>query len=334
MWREMLFVARVVVGARICGVLLSLCLLTAPAAAFAEDAATLLQMVRDSHSFRVRARAALALAHVDDPRVPASLEAALLDTHAAVRAAAASALADSGTVRAVPALRRACADSAPVVAEGAKAALHAIAAREAIHHAVASAQDERVRAPSTAIAHTPALSDLRYAVVLGEMRNQSELQDRELPTVLGERIAAELRALSDVAVFAPAALTPEVMRELARRKVPLLRFEGSLTHVVVRRELGQASLHCEVSLLLLDEPARTLRSSLKGGATSTEQARGPAAQEQAVLIRKTLRNAVRSALANAERAMQSAASQHEPSAGDSRAEAELGGRLRNKRAHR
>jgi hypothetical protein len=302
-------------------------LLSAATPAFAEDAGTLLSMLRDSHSFRVRARAALALAQVDDPRVPGALEAALLDTHAAVRAAAAGALADSGTLRAVPALRRACADQAQVVADGAKAALRAIAAREAIHHAVASAQDERPAEPSKASAHTPVmLSGLRYAVVLGEMRNQSELRDAELTSVLSERIAAELRGLSDVAVFTPATLTADITRELARRKVPLMRFEGNLTHVVMTRELGQAWLHCEVSLLLLDEPARTLRSALKGGATSSEQARGAVAQQEAVLARKTLRNAVRSALANAEQAMQAAAAQQAPSAGP--AEAELGRRLR------
>jgi hypothetical protein len=307
--------------------LLFTCLLSSVAPAFAEDATALLSMLRDSHSFRVRARAALALAQLDDPRVPGALEAALFDTHAAVRAAAAGALADSGTVRAVPALRRACADPAPEVADGAKAALHAIAAREAIHHAVASAQDEHAAEPGAARAHTPALlSGLRYAVVLGEMRNQSELRDAELPLVLAERIAAELRGLSDVAVFTPAMLTADITRELARRKVALMRFEGNLTHVVMTRELGQASLHCEVSLLLLDEPARTLRSSLKGGATSSEQARGSLAQQQVVLVRKTLRNAVRSALANAEQAMRSAAAQ-QPSAGP--AEAELGRPLRH-----
>lgn len=301
-------------------------LLSTVTPAFAENASALLSMLRDSHSFRVRARAALELAHVDDPRVPGALEAALFDTHPAVRAAAAGALADSGTVRAVPALRRACSDPAQPVAEGAKAALRAIAAREAIHHAVASAQDEHPVEPSTATARTPTLlSGLRYAVVLGEMRNQSELRDAELTRVLSERIAAELRGLSDVAVFTPAMLTADVTRELARRKVPLLRFEGNLTHVVMTRELGQASLHCEVSLLLLDEPARTLRSALKGGATSSEQARGAAAQQEAVLARKTLRNAVRSALANAEQAMRSAAQQG-ASAGP--AEAELGRRLR------
>jgi hypothetical protein len=307
--------------------LLFTCLLFAPALAAAEDATTLLSMLRDSQSFRVRARAALALAQVDDPRVPGALEAALFDTHVAVRAAAAGALADSGTVRAVPALRRACADPAPAVADGAKAALRAIAAREAIHHAVASAQDEHAAQPRTAIAPTPvSLSDLRYAVVLGEMRNQSERRDAELTSLLSERIAAELRGLSDVAVFTPVTLTADITRELARRKVPLMRFEGNLTHVVMTREYGQASLHCEVSLLLLDEPARTLRSSLKGGATSSEQARGSAPQQEAVLARKTIRNAVRSALANAEQALRFAAAQHEPNAGP--AEAELGRKLR------
>jgi hypothetical protein len=281
-------------------------------------------MLADSHSFRVRARAALALAHVDDPRVPRALEAGLLDTHAAVRAAAAGALADSGGLRAVPALRHAAADSAPIVAEQAKAALRAIAAREAIHHAVAGAQAARTRDPRSASEPTPAkLPQLRYAVVLGEMRNQSDVHDSALPAALSERIAAELRAMPDVAVFAGETFSADVARELARRKIALMRLEGNLTRVAMTRELGQATLHCEVSLLLLDEPERTLRSALKGGATSSEQARGVPDEQRLALVRKTLRNAVRSALAGAPQALASAASQHEPSVDDGHAEADF-----------
>ena len=59
----------------------------------AQDAGELLRLLQDSQSFRVRARAALALASVPgDPRSAAALEGALIDAHAAVRAAAATAV--------------------------------------------------------------------------------------------------------------------------------------------------------------------------------------------------------------------------------------------------
>ena len=280
-------------------------------------------MLRDAHSFRVRVRAALALAHVADARAPGALEAALFDASAAVRGAAAAGLAQIGSVRAVPALRRAAADPEAIVAQEAKAALRAIAAREAIHHAVArthtAPEPTRRRVPAGS---TRSLSHVRYAVVLGEMRNRSGAGGDELRGLLAERIASELHELPDVAGFPTPVMTEDIARALARRGVPLLRFEGNLTQLSVRREFGQAMLHCEVSLLLMDEPERTLRSSLRGGATGSEQVRGEPAQQAAALARKTLRNAVRSALANVEQALSAAAAQRGPSS-DIRASADL-----------
>ena len=65
---------------------------------------------------------------------------------------------------------------------------------------------------------------------------------------------------------------------------------------------GQLSVRCEISLLLLDEPARNLRSVLKGAATGVEPPLDPsasAAAQERRLTRRALDGAVKSALADA-----------------------------------
>ena len=259
----------------------------------------------------MRARAALALANVStDPRAPAALEAALIDGHAAVRAAAAAALGQIGTRRSLPALRRAAGDADAWVGEQVKVALRQIAARESIARAVPS-QDVR---PATLRVHNSALANVRYAVVVGEMRNRSGLADVALPQFLGERVAEELRALGSFAVFADAEMTETVAAELERNRLPVFRVEGNITRINPTTLGDEHQVHCEVSLLLMDEPARNLRGLIKGSATSGEQRRSGSAAQREQLARRALRSAVRSAMANAAQATEAAARERTPEA--------------------
>jgi len=284
--------------------------------ALAEDDHVLARLLRDADSFRVRARAALALGHTGDERALGPLESALLDPHAAVRAAAASALGEIGTRRSVGPLRRAAGDASTLVAAQAKQALRRIAARETIGRAV----PEAVAAPSRP---PPALDSVRYAVVLGDMRNRTELAGDDVAVLLGERIDQELRKLDYVAVFSLAEMTESVAHELARRKLPTFRIEGNLNRVESDLGADQYRVRCEVSLLLMDEPERTLRSMMKGAATSTEQPRGERASQHGLLARKTVKSAVRSAMGNALQAIEAAAVRRDLGMGDIRAEASL-----------
>jgi hypothetical protein len=292
--------------------------------AAAEDDGPLLRMLSQAQSFRVRARAALALAHAGDERAIGALEAALRDAHAAVRAAAAAALGEIGTRRCVPALREAAADPSLTVAEQAKGALRAIAAREVLARAGTLGPDSA--AQPRAEQNAASLSHVRYAVVLGEMRNQSDAQAGELSDFLGERVAQELSKLDQVAVFSLAEMTDAIGQELTRRKVPTFRLEGNLSRLTGGGEADQYRVRCEVSLLLMDEPERTLRGLMKGAATSSQQPRGAAAAEQELLAHKTLQSAVHSALSNARQAIEAAAIRRDLGQGDIRAEASLGGR--------
>jgi HEAT repeat protein len=287
--------------------------------ALAQDDAKLIELLRDGSSFRVRARAALALGRGGEQgetseHTISALEQALADSHAAVRAAAAAALGWVGTRRSVGALRTACRDSYADVVSQAKNALRMIAAREVIARAATEPanSDERAR---------PSIADIRYAVVLGEMRNRTGLPGNDIGALLSERIGHELRKLDNVAVFTLAEMDEAVARELDRHRVAVFRVEGNLSRVDSAIENGENKVRCEVQLLLMDEPERTLRSMWKGAATATEQPRGPRDLQVGVLARKTLKSAVHSATASAAEAIAAAAVHRDLSTGDIRAEA-------------
>jgi hypothetical protein len=165
---------------------------------------------------------------------------------------------------------------------------------------------------------------VRYAVVLGEMRNRSDLPDGELAVLLYERIGQELRKLDQVAVFSLSEMTEAVAQELLRRKVPTFRLEGNLSRLASGREGDQYKVRCEVSLLLMDEPERTLRGLMKGAATQSEQVSGGGDAQHVLLTHKTLQSAVRSAMSNASQAIEAAAVKRTLGTGDMRAEASLG----------
>jgi HEAT repeat protein len=296
---------------------------TFAASARADDQSVLVQLLRDSDSFRVRARAALALGRMGDERAVGALEQGLRDPHAAVRAASARALGDVGGRRSVGALRAAAADTAPAVADQAKNALRAIAAREAGGRGAPPEPPEPPAPPRRT------LSDARYALVLGEMRDRSPMAGLDLVGTLGERIADELNALGQVVVVAPGEVDGAAASELRRRPLPQFRIEGNLECVDGGVRAGEHAMRCQVSLLLLDEPGRALRSLMRGSASAVDQARGARDRQLQLLAHKTLRAAVRSAMANALQAIEAAAERRELVAGE--AEAALDRRPARKR---
>ncbi len=296
--------------------------------AAAQQDVVLMRLLRDSQSFRVRARAAIALAHIDGAASIFALEAALQDPHEAVRSAAASALGEIGTRRSVPALRFAASDASPDVADRAKQALRLIASREV-----------KVPAPQTSAPLLPArpsgvaaLQHVRYAVVLGDMRQREGLAEQDMSEALGALIGEELRKLDTVAVFTMSEMTDEVVSAIVRRKVPAFRLEGTLTKLDRGVVPGEYKTRCEVSLLLFDEPERTLRSLMKGAASGSEQPHGPAYAQQVALTKKTLRSAVQSAMRNAAQAIEAAAIRKDLGMSEADAAASLGKRRPSRRA--
>lgn len=283
-----------------------LVVLAAAQTALAQDHAGLIRMLGEGTDFRVRARAAMALGRSADPSVAYALEAALLDPHPGVRAAAAAGLGRLGQPRSIPALRVAANDSSDSVREQVKTSLRLIAissrrGRPTTTAPVPSAVPRRVTASE--------LRGARFVVVLGEMRNRSGFQGTDFSDFLGSRIADELRQVPRVAVLSAAQLDSSMTEEIRRSRLPTFRIEGNLTRVVRTADVGQGtySVRAEVSLLLLDERERALRSMLRGAATGTEPQHGMRGVQERQLARKALHGAVRSAMANASSAMEGAA---------------------------
>ncbi|HEX7480512.1 MAG TPA: HEAT repeat domain-containing protein [Polyangiales bacterium] len=272
------------------------------AAAVAQDEVVLLRMLHDGNDFRVRTQAAFALGRKHDAHYLDSLEGALHDKHPVVRAAAATALGEIGSALALPALQLAAKDSAPAVVAQARAAMEAIKAAAAARAGVAPAGAAEL-APRAPGARLPA--GTRYALLLGDMHNQSGYSGDELSQTLMTSLAHELSSWHRVVLLAPRdASGVKLVRD---QGVPVFRLDANVTQISREPLGGQVSVHCEVSILLLDEPARTLRSVLKGAATGLEAPTGPLAPQEHRIARKAVAGAVRSALHNATSVIENAA---------------------------
>lgn len=277
-------------------------LLMSPASssvAAAQDQILLLNMLQDGRDFRVRTQAAFALARKNDPSTVPALEYALKDKHPVVRAAAATALGRMASVRSLAVLRIAARDRESSVVEQARTAI------ELIERASASQTPTASAALAASKANSSALERARYAIVLGEMHNESGFSGPELARVLQASLARELASLRRVALFSIEDRAQ--LAEAEARGLPLIRLEGNVVQIMRELEGEQVSVHCEIALLLMDQSDRNLRSVLKGAATGIEPQTGPLAPQEKRLARKAVDGAVRSALRNASSAIENAA---------------------------
>lgn len=137
---------------------------------------------------------------------------------------------------------------------------------------------------------------MRYAVIVGEMRDATSFTGGDLAPRLASGVARRLREMGRVVVLHAREATDEVLDRIGRRRIPMLRLEGSVTSLV-RGELdGRPSVRCQVALILLDERGRALRSVLRGAATGIEWERGPRALRGQRLVERALDGALDSAL--------------------------------------
>ena len=307
----------------ICLGLALLMLSSVPSVAAAEADAVLIRLLSDSRSFRVRARAAVALGQPGRDAGLSALEDALSDRHPAVRMAAAEALGEVGGRRSVAALRTAAGDRSLRVAQHAKTALTKIAERVASTDPLPQAPNVMPIKPSTRSPQfaDAALAQARIVVVLGEMRQRAGVLGHDLSADMQSLIASRVRELEHVAVLSLAELTSQRADALARRNISVVLIEASLSRVDGKPTFGQLTTRCEVSLVLLDEHGRTLRVLMKGAATGSEPPLGPASAQRLSLARKTLEGAVASATADLRQAVEGAETHSEVASEEVRADA-------------
>lgn len=298
----------------VCGAL-ALGLALAPVS-WAQDHATILRVLREGRDFRARVRAALALGNSNDRSATPHLVRALHDSSPAVRAAAATSLGRIGDPSAVAALAAASQDREPVVRHEAERAIRRIRASSR-HRAGSRGRSGPVprvggRGAYPAISVVPPARDIhwpqvRYVVVLGAMENRSDFDGEEFAAALSREVSQNLLVLRGVAVLEEGREPDHVTREIRRRRLPKLRLEGSLNTVERRHRSRQVQVRCEVSLMLMQEPGREIRSVLNGAATGTQpQRRGRRLQQERELAHQVLTGAVRSAMSGAARAIASA----------------------------
>ena len=275
-------------------------LLSLASAGSAQDAVGILHALQTGRDFRVRAQAAFALGRKQEAAYAPALEGALKDNHPIVRAAAASALGRIGSPSSLPALRAATHDRDPSVVEQARAALANI-------EVAAPAPKPSIGQVGVAVnadaLHT--LNKARYALVIGEMHNESGFAGPDLARVMGTSLERELASLRTVASF-PQSDGVQLERAV-QRGLPVLRLEGNVRQITRERVGEQLSVHCEISLLVMDQSDRNLRTVLKGAATGLEPSMGPPAAQEKRLALRAVDGAVRSALRNASSAIESAA---------------------------
>ncbi len=286
--------------------------------AFAQERSTLVRMLADARDFRVRARAALALGSTGDASAVPPLSTALRDDDSpAVRAAAASALGTIGSSDALPALRAASRDRSADVRTAADAAIRALSSGSASASGGAASGSgsgstgRRRRMPSVEV--LPPARDIdwahtSYAVVMGSMENRSSFSHSGLAAMLQHEVHRGLIVLRGVAILDGGGAHPEAAREISRRRIPSFRMEGSIATIHRERRDGQLRVRCDVSILVMDEPGRSLRASLNANSTAMEEAASSAsarADQERNLAEQALEAAAERAMGGAARALSS-----------------------------
>jgi hypothetical protein len=242
----------------------------------------LVNALRTSPMFRVRAQAAMSLGSVRaEPQVIAALTSALEDEHPAVRAAAAAALERQGDPSVLPALRRSADDREAAVRT---AVTRAIAALERVQ------SNARATTPSTSPGTETADASsgrARYYVAVG--RPGTNIRTVSPATLDGLRtfIAQQARSIPGVE------LAPEGERRADANRV--LRSRGLVGYfldssILELEERPGGGVRARVSVVVQTYPDRNIRSMLSGSATVTSGA-GETARRQA--IEGALRGALR-----------------------------------------
>jgi hypothetical protein len=301
------------------GVLMGLVALAVASPSGAQDLDSLARVLREGRADRVRVQAAFALGGTGEAAaVPPLVRALRRDGSDSVRAAAAGALGRLGSPRALGALRRAQEDRASAVRKQATRSIRAIERRRAEARR-AKAPAGRKAAPAAAGRGYPAVhvvpteeqvrwSRVRHVVALGDMGNRSGFAGPQLAAVLHGAVAQRLGALREVYGFdASAGLDERARREVRRRRIPLARIEGNVVKVQPRLAGREHTVRCEVSLMLLKEPGRTMQGMMSGAATGADRRGRDLARQRRHLAEQAVAGAVQSAMARIPSALRRAA---------------------------
>ncbi len=226
---------------------LAVALSTTAAPLRADDGSRFVQELASSADFRVRVSAALQIGRGRPAGAREALEAALSDSHPAVRVAAADALGTLGEPAAVAALRDHLAtDPSPNVKAQIRATL------------------DRLRSASAVAAASPAHglgADVRCVVVLGAMRNPSGTRGDELRQVLSDAARSRVQALHGVLL---SDADGPLLQQAAARHIPVVVLDGSVSAVSESRAEGNVQVRARVEFTVRRD--QTLKGTVSGAA--------------------------------------------------------------------
>jgi hypothetical protein len=241
--------------------------------------------------FRVRVTAALTIARTKPPNARAKLEHALDDTHPAVRAAAAAALGTLGDPAAIPTLeRKAGGESSGSVKS------QMLASVATLHRGAAAAS-------ATAAPSGVTMSNAKYVLQLGAMRNNTAVHNEQIGSVM--RSSAKSRAAGLTGAVVMDGTDPVIVRQAAAKKIPILTLDGQLTVLQQTAARSGVSFQAQVEFSVKKFPEQSLQGTMRGAATTTgDPRRTDELQFQAV------DGAVESAMRQADRGLMTVAGQH------------------------
>jgi len=271
------------------------------------------RLLREGADFRVRVQAAFALGNTHDATARRPLERALTDDNPAVRAAAATGLGRLGRTEALAALTRARSDRSAAVRMQVERSIRTLSEPATPTMPTAAPRNMLAGALYPAVNVMPRAGriswpSVRYVVILGDMANRSGFGDEVLGASMRREVALHLNVLRGVATFPEAEqLDAAAQREIQRRHIPALRLDGSVAKLERHSQRSDLSIRCEVSMMLLAEPGRSLRGMLRGAATGSEPRQRDRRVQEHRLAEETLSAAVRSAMSGVATAISRAA---------------------------
>jgi len=136
----------------------------------------------------------------------------------------------------------------------------------------------------------------RYAVIVGDMHDATSSGSGDLAPGMAEHVVRQLRRVERVVAFKASEVTDTLLQRLGQRGLPTLRMEGRIMSLERGKLDGMPSVRCQVSLMIMDEHGRALRSVMRGAATGIEDPSGPQWLRYARTVQRALDGAVSSAM--------------------------------------
>ncbi len=142
----------------------------------------------------------------------------------------------------------------------------------------------------------------RYVIKLGTMRSTVAVRGADIRRVLRDATRTRAKELKDVAVLEP---DSPLLTEAARRRLPVVTLDGSLTQLVESRVAGSVQVQAHVEFTVRRD--QTLRGTLSGGATSAGGGPTFTEDDRRRLQDEAVDGAVQSALRGADQGLMIAA---------------------------